>query len=221
MPRPARARKAALQQPETPRRLFPEIDRKAAAVFAGAVLILLAPWPGYGRVFRTFFSGFGNAVLAVTGAGAASDPGFKSNPPADLPPDAGLDHPAWTVWVGAARGPLAAGPPVPLDTRILGYTPLALLLALVAASAIPWRRRAAVLGVGASLLLLRLAVAIAMAVGRGFGQSGDRPSALAEIIWYLLVDLPAMSYVAPLAAWVAGLAATEASASRQVSSIRT
>ncbi|HXJ21888.1 MAG TPA: hypothetical protein VMT03_16810 [Polyangia bacterium] len=220
MPRSARARRVA-PRPETPRRLLPEIDRKAIAIFVGAVLILLAPWPGCGRVFRTFFSGFGNAVLAVTGAGAASEPSFSSSPPAALAADPGLEHAAWTVWAGAARGPLASGPPVPLDTRILGYTPLAVLLALVAASAIPRRRRAAVLGIGASLLLFRLAVAIAMAVGRGFGQSAERPGAVAEIVWYLLVDLPAMSYVAPLAAWVAGLAATEASASRRVSSIRT
>jgi hypothetical protein len=220
MPRARRAKQAA-QEPETPRRLFPPIDKKAIAIFAAVVLILLVPWPGYGRVFRVFFSGFGNAVLAVTGAGAVSEPGFSSSPPADAALDPGLEHPAWTVWIGAARGPMASGAPVPLDTRILGYTPLALLVALVAASAIPWRRRAAVLAIGVSLLLFRVAVAIAMAVGRGFGQSADRPGALSEIVWYLLVDLPAMSYVAPLAAWVAGLTATEASASKRVSSIRT
>jgi hypothetical protein len=189
-------------------------------VFVAALVILLGPWPGYGRVFRTIFSGFGNAVLAVTGAGAAADPTFAAGPPAGTTTD-GVENAAWAVWVGAGTGPLAARPPIALDTRILGYTPLALLVALIAASAIPWRRRAAVFGVGAALLLARLAVAIAMAVGRAFGRHTGRPGAVAEIVWYLLVDLPAMTYVAPLCAWLLGLIATEASASKRVSSIRT
>jgi hypothetical protein len=64
-------------------------------------------------------------------------------------------------------------------------------------------------------------VAIAMAVGRAYGQSADRPGALTEILWYVLVDVPAVTYVAPLASWVIGLAVTERYASRRVSSIRT
>jgi hypothetical protein len=213
-PRPAATR------PAPARRLFPAIGPRAMGVFLAAVVILLGPWPGYGRVFRTLFSGFGNAVLAVTGAGLAADPTFTSSPP-PVAAEGGVEDEAWAVWVGAGRGPLLSRPPIPLDTRILGYTPLALLVALIAASAIPWRRRAAVFAVGAALLLGRLAVAIAMAVGRAFGRPAGRPGAVAEIVWYLLVDLPAMTYVAPLAAWVLALAATEGSASRRVSSIRT
>ena len=220
MRRRRRARGAA-PKPAAPARLFPPITRRALGVFAGVVLILLVPWSGYGRVFRALFSGFGNAVLAFTGAGADAEPGFSASLPAGIPPEVGAESTPWTVWVGAARGPLAARPPVPLDTRILGYTPLAVLAALIAASAIPWRRRAGVLAVATSLLLARLAVAIAMAVGRGFGGTAGGPGAFAEIVWYVLVDLPAMSYVAPLAAWVLGLIATEAAATRRVSSIRT
>jgi hypothetical protein len=167
-----------VQQPVAPAvatPLFPPISRRTVAVFVAALVILLVPWPGYGRVFRGFFSGFGNAVLAVTGAGVTADPTFSANPPSGATADAGLENVAWSVWLHAGEGPAAVAPPMPLDTRILGYTPLALLVALVAASAVPWRRRVAVLAVGGSLLLLRLAVAIAMAVGRAYGQSAERP----------------------------------------------
>ncbi len=209
--------KAHQKPPAGPARLFPAITPRTVVVFVAALVILLGPWPGYGRVFRTFFSGFGNAVLAVTGAGVAADPVFSASPPAG----ASIESAAWTVWLAATRGPAAAGPPMALDTRILGYTPLAMLAALVTASAIPWRRRAAVFATGASLLLTRLAIAIAMAVGRAFGSSGDRPGALTEIVWYVLVDVPAMTYVAPLVGWIVGLAVTERFRSKRVSSIRT
>ncbi|MES1166008.1 MAG: hypothetical protein ABUR63_09635 [Verrucomicrobiota bacterium] len=196
--------------------MLPPVAWQSVVAFAVAVVILLGPWPGYGRVFRVLFAAYGNAVVASTGAGGSADPEFRSAPPAADSSDSGTP---WTVWVGALRGPRAAAPALPLDTRILGYTPLALLLALVVASPIPWRRRAAVTAIGASLLLARIALAVWLAIGQAFDAGRGGTGSAAEVVWFVLIDLPAMTYVAPLAAWAVGLALTDR-ARRRVSSNR-
>jgi hypothetical protein len=207
------ARSEALRAAAPPDRLLPAITGRSVAVFAAAVVVLLGPWPGYGRVFRVLFAAYANGVLAASGAGGAAEPAFRWTQPEGADPGGGPSP--WTVWVGATRGARAAEPPAPLDTRILGYTPLALLLALVVASPDPWRRRAALLGVGGALLLARVGAAIGLAVGDAFGTRTPGPAS--ELVWYVAIDLPAMTYVAPLAAWAVALALTERRSRRRVS----
>ncbi len=64
------------------------------------------------------------------------------------------------------------------------------------------------LGIGLGLLLIRLAIAIGLPVSRAFSPHPTAPGPLSELVWYVLIDLPAMSYVAPLFAWWIALTAT-------------
>ena len=69
------------------------------------------------------------------------------------------------------------------------------------ACAVSWRRKLRMLGFGLALLLVRLAIAIALPVSRAFSPHPAAPGPISELVWYVLIDLPAMSYVAPLFAW--------------------
>jgi hypothetical protein len=186
------------------------ITPRAALTFAALALVLLAPWPRYGRAVSAVFGVFGNAVVELTSAGGDAEPRFSIAGRGTSSADAN----DWTVWLGATRGPAAAQPPRPLETRILGYTPLALLLALTIASPASWRRRVKMIAIGSALLLLRLALAIALPVGRAFGDRPSPSGPLTAIVWYVLIELPAMSYAAPLFAWWLSLALTERSTNR-------
>jgi hypothetical protein len=181
------------------------ITPRSAIVFAALALVLLAPWPRYGRAVSAAFGVFANAVVVVIGAGGDAEPRFSIAARGASSAD-GND---WTVWLGATRGPAAAQPPRPLETRILGYTPLALLLALTIASPASRRRRLEMIAIGCALLLARLALAIALPVGRAFGGRPSPSGPLAAIVWYVLIELPAMSYAAPLCAWWIAYAFTE------------
>jgi hypothetical protein len=197
---------AALAAERPPESLLPRWRGRSLALFLGLAIVLLAPWPTYGRLFGPLFCGFGNAVIVVAGAGGDSEPRFSMQPPGPVTADAGTT--GWTVWLAASHGDGPARPPLPLDTRILGYTPLALSLALTLAFAVSWRRKLRMLGVGFGLLLIRLAIAIALPVSRAFSPHPTAPGPISELVWYVLIDLPAMSYVAPLFAWWIAFSAT-------------
>jgi hypothetical protein len=190
---------AALAPEPAPEPLLPRWRARSLALFFGLAVVLLAPWPGYGRLFGPLFCAFGDAVIAVVGAGGDSEPRFSTQPRGPVTAD--TESTDWTVWLAATRGDGPSRLPLPLETRILGYTPLALSLALTLAFAVSWRRKLRMLGIGLGLLLIRLAIAIALPVSRAFSPHPTAPGQLSEIVWYVLIDLPAMSYVAPLFAW--------------------
>jgi hypothetical protein len=201
--RPRRTAAAAVAAPERAPIVL-GVTVRSAVTFAVLAVVLLAPWPRYGRAVSAALGLYGNAVIAVTGVGGDARPRFSVSARGTSAPDAN----DWTVWLGATQGPAAAQPPVQLEMRILGYTPLALLLALTLASDGSRRRRLKMLAIGWALLLSRLALAIALPVGRAFGGARSPAGPLTEIVWYVVVDLPAMSYVAPLLAWWIGYATT-------------
>ena len=64
------------------------------------------------------------------------------------------------------------------------------------------------LAIGLALLFLRLAIAITLPVSRAFSLHPAAPGPVSELVWYVLIDLPAMSYVAPLLAWWIAFTAT-------------
>jgi hypothetical protein len=182
-----------------PAALLPRWRPRSIGLFFGLAILLLAPWPGYGRLFGPPFCAFGNAVIVVFGVGGDSEPRFSTQPPGSASADAATTE--WTVWLAATHGADSSGPPFPLGTRILGYTPLALSLALTLSFAASRRRKLRMLGIGLALLLIRLAIAITLPVSRAFSPHPTAPGPITEIVWYMLIDLPAMSYVAPLLAW--------------------
>jgi hypothetical protein len=177
--------------------ILPPIDRRAVLVFGALVLLLLAPWPRWGRVFGTLFSGYGNALIAMT-SDVAPAPRFALPPRGTASPADGGD---WAVVLTVGDQTM------PLDTRIIGYTPLALFLALALATPLPRRRKALVLAGGGALLLARLAFAVLVPLGGALGGGGNAGS-LSEVAWTVLVAAPAMSYAAPLAVWWVALALT-------------
>jgi hypothetical protein len=197
---------ATLAAQRAPESLLPRWRARSLALFVGLAIGLLAPWPGYGRLFGPLFCAFGNTVIVVVGAAGDSEARFSTQPPGPVTTDAGTTD--WTVWLAATRGDGPARPPLPLETKILGYTPLALSLALTLAFAVSWRRKLRMLGIGLGLLLIRLAIAIALPVSRAFSPHPTAPGPISELIWYVLIDLPAMSYVAPLFAWWIAFTAT-------------
>jgi hypothetical protein len=206
-------RGVALAAERTPPALLPRWPARSIALCLGLALLLLAPWPGSGRLFRPVFCAFGNAVIVVVGAGGDSAPRFSTEPGEALTtPAAGATD--WTVWLAASGGHGPSRPPLPLETKILGYTPLALSLALTLSFAVSWRRKLRMLGIGLALLLMRLAIAIALPVGRAFSLHPAAPGPVSELVWHLLIDLPAMSYVAPLFAWWIAFAATKDESAR-------
>jgi hypothetical protein len=208
-PSPWRQRRSvavAFAADRVPELLLPRWRARSLALFFGLAILLLAPWPGYGRLFGPLFCAFGNAVIVVVGAGDDSEPRFSTQPPGPVTADAGTTD--WTVWLAATRGDGPSRPPLPLETRILGYTPLALAFALTLAFAASWRRKLRMLGIGLGLLLIRLAIAIGLPVSRAFSPHATAPGPMSEIVWYVLIDLPAMSYVAPLFSWWIAFTAT-------------
>ena len=203
--RQRRGVEVALAAERVPMALLPRWRPRSIALFFGLAIVLLAPWPGYGRLFGPLFCAFGNAVIVVTGAGGDSEPRFSTQPRG---PVTQVETTDWTVWLAPIHGDVPSRPSLPLETRILGYTPLALSLALSLAFAVSWRRKLRMLGIGLGLLLLRLAIAIALPVGRAFSPHPTAPGPISELVWYVLIDLPAMSYVAPLFAWWIAFTAT-------------
>ena len=197
---------ATLAAERVPESVLPRWRGRSLALFFGLAVVLLAPWPTYGRLFGPLFCAFSDAVIVVVGVGGDAEPRFSTQP--REPATADTETTDWTVWLSATRGDGASRPPPPLETRILGYTPLALSLALTLAFAVSWRRKLRMLGIGLGLLLIRLAVAIALPVSRAFTPHSTPPGPISELVWYVLIDLPAMSYVAPLFAWWIAFTAT-------------
>ena len=187
---------------------FPSVGWRPVLAFAALVIVLLGPWPGYGRAFGVLFSAYGNGVVRALGIGGSSTPRFAPPTPLERRDPEVSD---WVVTLSVSRAD-AGDEVMPLDTRILGYTPLAIFLALTVATPIGRRRRKLkVLAIGMAFLLARLAVAIALPVGRALGAAspGWASGLLAEVVWWVLIAPPVMSYATPLLAWWIALAITE------------
>lgn len=204
--RQRRSVEGTLAAERAPESMLPRWRARSLALFFGLAIALLAPWPRYGRLFGSFFCAFGDAAIAVVGAGGDAEPRFFLRPPGAVAAE--TETTDWTVWLAATHGDGTSRPAVPLETKILGYTPLALSVALTLAFAASWRRKLRMLGLGLALLLVRLAVAIALPVGRAFSPHAAPPGPISALVWYVLIDLPAMSYVAPLFAWWIAFTAT-------------
>ena len=179
--------------------LLPPLDRRAVLLFGALVVLLLAPWPRWGRGFGALFSGYANGLVAVT---SAVSPAPRFSVPARGTVSA-ADGGDWAVV-------LTAGDRVaPLDTRIIAYTPLALFLALALATPVPRRRKLLVVAGGGAFLLARLAFAVLVPLGGLLGDPGGA-GPLSELVWTVLVAAPVMSYAAPLAVWWVALGVHDA-----------
>ncbi|HVZ74966.1 MAG TPA: hypothetical protein VHJ20_21440 [Polyangia bacterium] len=186
-------------------RLLPPVDKRGVLVFVVAIAVLLVPWPFLGRAFATVFSGYANVVTRVFDLGGDAEPRFSVPPRGRASTEDGGD---WAVALAGRDAP--ADQAMLLDTRVLGYTPVAVLLALAVASRLPRRRRLLVLALASACLLARAAAAIALPVARAFDadRTGWAFGTFAEVVWFGAIMPPAMSYATPLVAWWIGFALT-------------
>ena len=120
--------------------------------FALATALLLAPWPGLREAYAKFFRAGGETFLDALG----------SRSYVRFQPD--LREPAnWDTLILLANRDLrdaagqtrAAG--FRVNSRSVGYVPTALVLALILATRLPWRRRAWALGWGLVLVHIYIA----------------------------------------------------------------
>jgi hypothetical protein len=176
--------------------LVPPIDRRAVLIFVALVALLLAPWPRWGRAFGAVFSAYGNVLVAVAGLGPPA-PRFTVPPPGAV---AAAEGGAWAVILTAGNRAM------PLDTRIIGYTPLAVFVALALATPIERRRKLVVFAGGGAVLLARLAFATLVPLSGALAAGAS--SSLSALAWTVLIEEPVMSYAAPLAVWWVALALT-------------
>ena len=183
----------------------PPALRRFLLVFAVICVVLLAPWPRWGRVFSAVFTGYGNFVVGLFAIGFPAEPGFVRPDAADR---RRADVGEWTVLLAPNDGDHARA--MPLDTRILGYTPFAIFAALIVATPVVRRRKLRIAVGGAAILLARLAAAIALPVARSLGPGGPSwaRGPLVETIWFALLTPPAMAYVTAAFAWWLPLALT-------------
>jgi hypothetical protein len=112
--------------------------------FALVYGLLILPWPGFNDAYGRYFRGLGQAAFAREHA--QRQVRFEAVPKE-------LKHVLDTRIVLANRDlldPQGYGPVkyLELDTRGIGWVPTALLLALVVATPVPWRRRIPALGWG-------------------------------------------------------------------------
>lgn len=179
--------------------------RRFLLVFAVSCAVLLAPWPRWGRACSAIFTGYGNFVIGLFGIGSPAEPGFLRPDASDRRrPEVG----EWSVLLGRSDGD--HGRAVPLDTRIIGYTPFAVFAALLVATPVARRRKLRIAAGGAAILLARLAAAIALPVARSLGPGGPSwaQGTVVDTIWFALLTPPAMSYVTAALAWWVPLALT-------------
>jgi hypothetical protein len=178
---------------------------RSLGVFAIAAVVLLAPWPRSGRVFSAAFTAFGNVVVGAVVVPEGASARFSTPTPGDRRrPEIG----EWTVLLSSSSG--GGARETVLDTRIIGYTPLAVFVALVVATPVPRRRRLKILCGGGAIILARLALAIALPVGRALGGRGPSwaSGTVAEVLWWAFISPPAMSYVTAAFGWWIALTLT-------------
>jgi len=125
--------------------------------FALLYALLIAPWPGLSEIYASFYQAAVQIAIISTDpersvlvAPAGRSPGSDDRP--------ALDTHILTRMPGAPRASKAGGLELIRSSRYSGYLPTILTLALILATPLPWRRRAAALCGG--LLLVTLFVAI-------------------------------------------------------------
>lgn len=188
----ARRRPRSNRAPVAPTesRIVPRIDRRSVLAFALVLGGLLAPWPGWGQLVSNGFCAYANGLAHTFGVGQAAQQQFTA---------AGADD-DWTVWLSRRDGVDGSSPRASIDVRILGYTPLAVLLALAFATPVPRRRKLVASAVGLAAMLLRLSLVLVLPVG-----------VLGQTYWLVLINPPAMSYLTPVLVWWVALAVTRSS----------
>lgn len=176
----------------------------------------MAPWPGVEGAYAKLYRGTCNVVFArfwFWPDGGVRFLNIKTLQTGDLPPGAPRFFAIGTfdtlMELRSRRAPGSMGY-LRTSTRYVGYGPTAVVLALVLATPLPWRRRAlallwSFLAVNA-FIVLRISLTLAAA-----GFAADKKYALFELgslargvltrAENILSDNPTVSFVAPALIW--------------------
>ena len=174
--------------------------------------LLIVPWPGWRAGYERFFQGLAGTVLA-----REQGPAIVRFRPAEKPPRPEID----LEILFAQRTEIDAAGQAPtrilgLDTRGVGWVPTALLLALVAATPLPWRRRWRALLAGVVLVHGYVLAVVACYL---WNQSGGLVPVSFLLFWPLLGDFleetfvgqMGSSFVVPVLIWLLVVFAVERS----------
>ncbi len=181
------------------------VPRKLIAVFFLKLLVvyglLMAPWPGLQDAYRRFFH-----ITAQTTFGSFGSQGTVEFRPIYDDDTEGNDLGAILEKKGV-KGVAA----IAMRTRFVGYISTAVIIALVLATPIPWRRRARALLLGLVLVHLFIAVKLVFWLLDGYTEPGH-PLALyapspfwKSVIHETNLELtlaPATSYIVPVFIWI-------------------
>jgi len=168
--------------------------------FGLAYGLLLLAWPLIGFVYRPVYCALGN--LAFEGGEASAH--FQQRAPG--PRDDGFDIEV----VLTRRGPPPVTGRMNSSSRLVGYLPTVILLALILATPISWRRRWRALWIGGLLVTAFVALRMAIPLLQTFSAPGPlqvhERGALAH--WLLSVldraflAAPASWFVVPIFIWI-------------------
>jgi hypothetical protein len=171
--------------------------------FAAFYGLLIVPWPGWRAAYGSFFRGLVGA--AYTREAVPTIVRFR---PAEEPPRPEIDTEILLAnranLDAAGRGPVQI---LGLDSRGVGWVPTALLLALVAATPLPWASRGRALIAGGALVHAYLLAVVAFYI---WNQSGGLApvsflhywAPLGEFLEETFVTQMGPSFVVPTLIWL-------------------
>lgn len=162
--------------------------------------VFMIPWPGVRDAYRSCFRAVGNVAFAsVRGAGAVRFEPYSSD-----------DQRKDTRLVLEKYRPFTVRGRTELQSILLGYRPIAFLVALTVGAPITWRRRLWALLWG--LIFVNLFIAFRVWIPILIGFSGDNQLALYSfppvidsllgVLKLVLVQAPVVHYMAPTFIWM-------------------
>lgn len=202
--------------------------------------VVMAPWPGLERGYASLFRGMGNVVFArfwvwrdgsvrfldLYSSHLKSDVGavVAGRLPSDFTPPP-PDHIKDTLMILINRRTPGLIGQLCTSSRYIGYEPIAVLIALVAATSLPWSRRAWALLWGMLLVHLFVAFRVTLTLTAS-GFAADKKYALFDPspFWTgvltrvesVISDNPTVSFVVPVFIWfLVALRYSERSAAAQ------
>lgn len=173
----------------------------ARAILVYALFII--PWPGVMDAYRSCFRGVGNALFAkVSGDYGQGMVRFE--------PYSSDDQRKDTQLVLEKHFPSTMRGRTEIQSILLGYRPTAFLIALIAATPIPWSRRWKALLWGLLTVNVFIALRVWIPILIGFGSANplavyefsSTTRSLLAAFKLIFVQAPVMHYLAPTFMWL-------------------
>jgi len=177
---------------------------------------LMAPWPGLESGYASVFRAVGNAFFAqywVWADGSVRFIDLRDLKPGDVAPGTPLihdDRAKDTLMELRSRRDLGTVGYLRASSRYSAYEPTAVLLALILATPVSWRRRCRALVLGGLILHVFIAMRLSLTLAAG-GFAADKAYALfhPSPFWErvlaraegVIADDPTVSFIVPVFIW--------------------